>query len=207
MKLCQKYKIHLLADEVYALSVYGVPDPCAVDFKSVLSFDSSPYIDSNLLHHLYGNPLFVPGVHTELMKAMSAITQFHWTAGPSESLAIAMLEDEEWVEGFLEKSCKELARLNKITRDLLEEKGIRYHSGANAGFFLWTDLRPYLKDTGKEGCEAEQVLMQHFLDNKVSIVNGESMSAEEPGWFRIIFSQEEWLLREGLKRVFEVIGV
>ncbi|KAI5269626.1 PLP-dependent transferase [Aureobasidium subglaciale] len=43
MQLCQKYSLHLLADEVYALSVFDATSP-AIPFTSVLAFDSSPYI-------------------------------------------------------------------------------------------------------------------------------------------------------------------
>lgn len=54
MKLCQKYSIHLLCDEIYATSVYDVGDPHALPFTSALSFDHTPYIDTDLLHILYG---------------------------------------------------------------------------------------------------------------------------------------------------------
>ena len=54
MKLCNKYKIHLLCDEIYAASVYDVSDKNAVKFTSALSFETSPYISSDYLHVLYG---------------------------------------------------------------------------------------------------------------------------------------------------------
>lgn len=50
MKLCSQYKIHLLCDEIYAASVYDVPDKHAVPFTSVLSFDCSPYISFDFVH-------------------------------------------------------------------------------------------------------------------------------------------------------------
>ena len=54
MKLCSKFKIHLLCDEVYAASVYEVPDKHAVQFTSSLSFDHSSYISSDYVHTIYG---------------------------------------------------------------------------------------------------------------------------------------------------------
>lgn len=56
MKLCDKYKVHLLSDEIYASSVYEVPDKNAVKFTSALSFDTSPYISKDYLHVVYGKP-------------------------------------------------------------------------------------------------------------------------------------------------------
>lgn len=55
MRLCQKYQIHLISDEVYALSVWHNPDfPTAVTFTSVLSIDLAGIIDPHLVHVLWG---------------------------------------------------------------------------------------------------------------------------------------------------------
>lgn len=147
MKLCQKYKIHLLADEVYALSVYDVPDKHAVKFRSVLSFDSSEYMDQNYLHVLYGfskdfasGGLRIGCIQTknkELVDAVSSITQFHWVGSLEQMLAVSMLEDEAWSEQFFAKSQKSLAEKNVLCRKILDEHDIEYAKGANAGFFLW----------------------------------------------------------------------
>jgi aspartate/methionine/tyrosine aminotransferase len=54
MRLCAKYNIHLISDEVYAKSHFpskDVPDPPA--FVSVLSFDLEKYIDPALVHVIY----------------------------------------------------------------------------------------------------------------------------------------------------------
>ena len=54
MKLCSKYQVHLIADEIYATSVYEVPDKHAVPFTSVLAFDHTPYISAEYCHVIYG---------------------------------------------------------------------------------------------------------------------------------------------------------
>ena len=58
----------------------------------------------------------------------------------------------------------------------------------------------------KSEWEREQALAQDMISNKMYITEGQALSAEEPGFFRIIFSQDERTLREGLKRLFVVIG-
>ena len=113
----------MLADEVYSQSVYEVPDKAAIKFASVLSFDSSEYIDPNYLHFLYGmsKDLACGGLrlgvfHTrnkELMRVMNSITQFHWPGMADERIAITMLEDEQWMEKFLDTSRKKLARFRE----------------------------------------------------------------------------------------------
>ena len=55
MKLCQRHKIHLISDEIYALSVWQNPEvPDAATFKSVLSIDTTGVIDPRLVHVLWG---------------------------------------------------------------------------------------------------------------------------------------------------------
>ena len=214
MKLCAKYSIHLIADEIYALSVYDVPDSHAVKFESVLSFESAQYIDPKLLHLLYGfsKDMAASGIrlgciytrNEELMRAMSAMGTFHWSGSANEQVAIAMLEDEKWIDGLLQLSRERLASRNKFTRKLLDEEGIKYHLGANAGFFIYMDLRPFLPVSPSASIEdrwkAEGELAKRMIDNKVYITPGESTFAEEPGWFRFIFSQDEGVIREGFKR-------
>lgn len=54
--------------------------------------------------------------------------------------------------------------------------------------------------------QREEALVKRFKENKVFMTDGHGLKAEEPGFFRIIFSQEEMVIKVGLKRVGEVIG-
>ena len=55
MKLCQKYQIHLLSDEIYALSVWSNPENVdAVEFTSILEIETEGLIDRNLTHVFWG---------------------------------------------------------------------------------------------------------------------------------------------------------
>jgi len=223
MRFCQSHKIHLLADEVYALSVYDIDDEAAEPFTSVLSFDSSEYIDRNLLHVLYGfSKDFASGglrlgcMHSRnpaLMDAVGAITQFAWSGSMNELVAISMLEDRSWLDGFVAESRKLLAEGNLLVRGMLDGKGIPYFKGSNAGFFIWMDLRPWLPKTNDKGevledaWDREAELVRRFSENKLYFTDGKSLSAEEAGWFRVIFSQEHTVVKEGFRRLFKIIGV
>lgn len=39
------------------------------------------------------------------------------------------------------------------------------------------------------------------------MTNGQLLAAEEPGWFRMIFSLDQRIIKAGLERVFKVIGI
>lgn len=52
---CGENDLHLISDEIYALSVFDNPEtPAAVPFRSVLSLDLDKLIDPRFLHVLYG---------------------------------------------------------------------------------------------------------------------------------------------------------
>ena len=214
MKFCNEHKIHLVVDEIYALSVYDVPDPAAVNFTSILALNTEEYIDPAYLHHLYGlskdnaaggirmGCLYTRNV--SLTHGLQAMAPNNWSGNASERIATLMLEDEKWMDGFLSLSRERLREGSAMVRKILDEHGIKYCSGTNAGFFLWIDLRPYLRQAdGAGGAQiwvAEDTLTKRFLEKKVYITSGKDMSAEEPGWYRLIFSQEEIVVREGIKR-------
>lgn len=55
MRFCQKHGLHLISDEIYALSVWDNPDaPDAPGFTSVLSIKNDGLIDPSLVHVLWG---------------------------------------------------------------------------------------------------------------------------------------------------------
>ena len=55
MKFCQQHQIHLISDEIYALSVFqNASAPDAASFTSVLSLDLNEIIDPRLVHVLWG---------------------------------------------------------------------------------------------------------------------------------------------------------
>ncbi|KAG8533948.1 uncharacterized protein KY384_001689 [Bacidia gigantensis] len=219
MKMCNRLRIHLIVDEIYALSVYDVPDPHAVPFKSILEFDTNQYIDERYLHHLYGmskdtaaGGMRLGCLYTrnqELMKAVQGVSQFHWSGSASEKIGICMLEDEGWMDAFLDLSRKRLQERNLAARELLGKEGIGYLPGANAGFFLWIDLRKWCGKVDREEWSdpfaGEDELTKKLIAKKVFVTNGKFMSAEEPGWYRLIFSQDKRTVEEGIKRIVAVL--
>ncbi|EKG11250.1 1-aminocyclopropane-1-carboxylate synthase, partial [Macrophomina phaseolina MS6] len=55
MELCQKHSIHLISDEIYALSIWPNPDaPNAPTFTSTLSINTTGIIDPFRVHALWG---------------------------------------------------------------------------------------------------------------------------------------------------------
>ena len=223
MQFCEKHAIHLISDEIYALSTYSIDAPGStssgptVPFRSILTIpNAATYIDPARLHVLYGMSKDLAGGglrigtlytrNSELWRCLSAMNQFHWIPGPADAIATAMLEDEAWIDGFLAESQQKLGETSTLTRELLREKGIPFWEAGRAGFFLWVDLRAWLSGTGKEDpWEAEREINDRFVKCGVFVTAGEGMRAEEAGWFRVVFSFDEATLREGLERMFKAL--
>lgn len=217
MKFCNQNRIHLLADEVYSQSVYDVPEESAEPFISVLSLNYSEYIDPDYLHFQYGmaKDLACGGLrmgvvwskNKDLMRAMGSISQFHWSGTMDERIAVTMLEDEIWLDEFLQRSRKLLAHSNKLTRILMDQAGIKYSKGSNAGFFFWVDLSPWLKqEDGEDDWEREEKLAKRMLTNKVFLSSGKAQASESAGYFRLVFSRDEVTMREGFSRLLKALN-
>jgi bifunctional pyridoxal-dependent enzyme with beta-cystathionase and maltose regulon repressor activities len=131
-----------------------------------------------------------------------------------------MLEDAGFVASFLEKARRELGKASQLVRELLRSEGVEWYGGekVNAGFFLWVDLRRWV-GRGEHGGEAEREgegeagdwwaaeggLSKKLLDGGVFMTPGQGQGAEEPGWYRLVFSRDEVVLREGIKRLVKVL--
>jgi 1-aminocyclopropane-1-carboxylate synthase len=219
MKLCKKYSIHLLVDEIYALSVYGSPDESKAEpFVSVLSIsDRNTYIDKEYFHLFYGfsKDLASGGLrlgclwsqNRELISALSPLALLAWISNICENIGIAMLEDIAWMDSFIQQNQKNLRERAAFAKSLLDSYQIPYAKGATAGFFLWIDLRKFLGhgDESKVTWEDERLFRKKILEQKVFLTHGETLKSEYPGFFRFCFVKDEPEVSLGLKRLKEAL--
>lgn len=70
---------------------------------------------------------------------------------------------------------------------------------SNAGFFIYVDLSPFLPKDDRSDREREFILAQKLLDAGIFLHPGEEHS-KDAGWFRLVFSNDEPALQEGLRR-------
>ena len=219
MSLCNKYDLHLISDEVYALSVYDVSLDRAVPFTSVLSIPEDKYMDKDMVHVLYSmsKDFAAAGIHIgmlhsrnqRLLRALNTMTPYHRTGLVNEKIACEILENKDWLDGFIALSRQRLAKSNMLVKRVLDEHQVPYCGGTNAGFFIWADFSKFLGDYGdrlEEGWRREDELIKAAIAHKVYIPPGRILAAERPGFSRIVSSQDERVVTEGLKRVFEAAG-
>ncbi|KAJ3458140.1 hypothetical protein MRS44_012249 [Fusarium solani] len=221
MKLCQKYQVHFISDEIYALSTWPNTvdtNPPPVPFESALTIDTTGVIDPSLVHVLWGmskdfgaNGIRVgalisqanPSLHTALV----AVGLYSSVSSISDHVTINLLEDDAFVESYMAENRKKLATQYERAVSWAKKNNITYAPGVNAAFFLWVDLGKAYKarHTVEEKEDITALVMKELLEKKVFLASGEAFGSERPGWFRIVFSHPDEYLDMGLERVVEAL--
>ncbi|KAF2124105.1 aminotransferase, classes I and II family [Dothidotthia symphoricarpi CBS 119687] len=207
LRFCGKYNIHLISDEIYALSVYCT-GPSRPGFTSILSIDIRNIVDSHLVHVLYGlsKDFAAAGLRlgclisksAQLTQAVRSLARFHCASPLTDAIATTVLEDEDFCTEFLQESQRVLGDHRAIAAEALDDANIPYARNSNAGFFLWIDLSACLQDPS---WQAEEDLKMRLYDHGVEMSTGQAYHDRMPGSFRFIFSVDRDTLVEGLARI------
>jgi aspartate/methionine/tyrosine aminotransferase len=218
LKLCAKYDIHLVSDEIYALSTWTNKEdthPPAVPFKSVLSFDLARYIDPARVHVLWGtskdfgaNGLRVGCIVSQhndaLLRALIPVAIYSSISGISDHAVANILEDDEWTDDYIQTNQQRLSTAYSHVVAFLRKYEIEYTPGPDAAFFLWVDLgKAYLKrhPDRKDSSDITQEVMDLMLEHKVFLASGAVFGSETPGVFRIVFSHPREYMNKALQRI------
>lgn len=225
MHLCQKHQIHLISDEIYALSVWKnnidtlEHDPPT--FESILSIDSTGIIDPGLIHALWGTSkdfgangirigAIISQANESFLTACRTCSLYSSPSSLAESAALEIFNDRTFAENYIKNNQDRLSDAYSHAVTLTRKYGIPHKLGVNAAFFLWIDLgTKYLErhaEVGKENPHAlTDMIYQKLMEKRVFIVSGDVAGAEEPGWFRLVFSQPKDLVENGMRRIAEAL--
>lgn len=209
MKFCQKHQIHLISDEIYACSVFDSGEANAIPYTPVLSIDTEGLIDPELIHVEYGmskdfgaSGLRLGAVVTRnkaVLRAIDTVLRFYEPSHISISVAATMLEDREWCRKFIESLRTKLAKAYKHVTAGLREMGVEYLQGGNAGFFVWVNLTKYLP-SDLDGEENAEYALGKKLKNAGVFLHPREENSLQPGWFRLVYTQDAGTVSEGLRR-------
>ncbi|KAF4454132.1 hypothetical protein F53441_3318 [Fusarium austroafricanum] len=177
--------------------------------------DPAGLIDPELVHVTYGLSkdfgaagLRLGAIITRsrpVLQAIEAAMRFHNPSGASLAIGSAMLENRAWCRAFIECSREKLSKAHRHITLELRDMGIKYLPGSNAGFFVWIDLSPYLPSELDGELNQEFALAKKFRARGVFLHPREEHSLE-PGWFRLVYTQDPRTVSEGLQRIRKAIS-
>lgn len=225
MRLCQKYRINLVSDEIYALSVWEntvdeKDNPPPVKFESALSIDTRGIIDPQLVHLLWGMSkdfgangirigVIISQANKDVQNALKGASLYTYASGIADHLAALLLEDSQFTESYIKENQLRLADSYVYTVRVLKSQGIEHAPGCNAAFFLWVNLGKTYRRLHPGTFESEAVgdkVMELLLSRRVFLASGALFGAEKDGWFRIVFSQKRGHLEEALRRIVAALN-
>lgn len=174
-------------------------------FQSVLNLESLP--DPKRTHVMWGmgKDFAMTGIrigtlyseNSELVEALAQLGSFHGIPGPTQHQVVQLLRDREWInKEFLPENRSRLKKAHSFLTNELRSLGIPFLDRP-ATLFVWADLRQYLREFTFED---ELSLWRCFLRHKVVLSCGQAFYCSTPGWFRIVFADQQHHLELALRR-------
>ncbi|KAG8191696.1 hypothetical protein JTE90_016483 [Oedothorax gibbosus] len=203
---CQEHGLHVIVDEVYALSIFEGGQ----QFHSTLKFSNLP--DKTRTHVLYGISkdfgiagLRVGAVHTQckaLQNCLKQLSFFQNIPFPLMDIAARFIEDLDWCKSYIKENQKRLTEKFQSCVKRIKQMGLNVRQ-SEGGFFLWVDFR---KVCGSESFDQEKLFFHYLMEKaKLYFVPGAELFCEQPGWFRLTFTNCPDHVNEGLNRLEEAV--
>lgn len=184
-----KHGMHLIVDEIYALSVYNSP----THFKSIVTLLEGNL--GNYVHVLWGlskdfgaSGLRVGVLYSkneQLLKAFTSINMAFQVSNLVQQMTAHILSDMPFIDQYLAINKKKLKHSYDLVVSHLQPLGINFVSPAGASIFCFADFRALLRENT---FEQERALFKLLADSGVVLTPGESCHCQIPGFFRICFA-------------------
>ncbi|KAL5319879.1 hypothetical protein ACEPPN_012937 [Leptodophora sp. 'Broadleaf-Isolate-01'] len=215
---CGSHGLHLICDEIYALSVFDNPVyPAAETFTSILGVDLEGLIEEDMVHVMYGpskdfgaNGLRLGALCSRnegLLGAVGSLAVFSWSPYVLQDLWAKLLEDTQYLNKFISTNQRRLSENYTLATSILSSHDVKYFKGSNAGVFIWIDLREYFdsQETMDRRLAREKDILRRCEEKGLFVGYGTNFFTEQLGWFRITFTAREDVLRVGLQRLVTVL--
>jgi len=190
-----KHKVHLIMDEIYALSCFDSEHPF-VSMSDVLLEHNEDF--GQYIHVVWSfskdfdmSGFRVGVVYTEneeLLASLQNQSYMFLSSNLSQFVLCEMLSDELFVTEFINTNKQNLHHSYESLATTLKSNRISFIP-ANAGFFVMLDLRKYLPEPS---FQAEMTLWRKLVDDcHLVFTPGSSMHCDEAGWFRCCYAGYE----------------
>ncbi|ETN37243.1 uncharacterized protein HMPREF1541_08233 [Cyphellophora europaea CBS 101466] len=224
LKLCEKYQLHLVSDEIYGLTVWINKEdhyPLQRPFNSIMSINLEGLINPSLVHVLWGTSkdfganglrlgCLISQSNPALHEALTSVALMSSVSSIADHVVANLLEDDGFANNYIATNQQRLSQSYSHVIDFLRGHDLEYTPGSNAGFFVWVNLgAAYLQKhpdrRGKRDLTEE--VMDALLEQKLYLASGILFGSETPGIFRIVFSHPSDYIGEALERMWRAIEV
>ncbi|KAI8074686.1 pyridoxal phosphate-dependent transferase [Gongronella butleri] len=216
LKFASRHHLHVIFDEVYALSTFAhvmdtsVKPPEKDAFVSVLSLANlQQWIDPQLVHVIYGLSkdfglnglrvgLIIDQYNEPLQQTVTLSSMFGYMSTLNDRVLCNLLQDTEWIDNFVATNRRRLGDAYGRASLYLREKGYDVRE-VGAGLFVMVDLLPLFERHGKAMTWAdEDALWSSSLDQGVYVAAGHVFHTARPGYFRLTISLDWPLVQRGM---------
>ena len=179
--------IHVVFDEIYALSVFGgrpftscaTRRPSLGDRIHIVWAFSKDFGASGLRCGV------LVSESEEVMAAVGGLAYWSCCSGDTQYVLGEMISDEAWVDAYVSAMRARLGDAYRRVAGELTAGGVPFLL-AEAGLFIFCDLRPFMAEPT---WEAERALWRRILDRaNVNVTPGEACRVAEPGFMRLCFA-------------------
>ena len=202
----EAHKIHVVFDEIYALSVFGDTPftsvaalrPSLGDYLHIVWAFSKDFGASGLRCGL------LVSENEALLAAVNGLAYWGVVSGHTQWVLGRMIADEAWVDHYrAELRCRLGAAYGAVSA-ALGDAGIPIVS-AEAGIFVLCDLRRFM---AARTWEAESDLWRRILERaNVNLTPGAACRIAEPGFMRLCYAAEPTdAVLDGIARVGRLLG-
>lgn len=178
--------IHLVMDELYALSVFGE--------RSFVSAASLGPLGQNVhIVWAFSKDFAASGLRTgvlvseneAVLAGVDALAYWACCSGLTQHVLGELIADDAWVDGYVAEMRSRLKNAYLEVSSALAAEGLDFLP-SDAGFFLLLDLRRFLAEPS---WNAEDALWRRLLDEtNVNLTPGSACRIVEPGFMRLCFA-------------------
>jgi aspartate/methionine/tyrosine aminotransferase len=181
--------IHLVMDELFALSVYG-------DSRFVSGASRRPELGER--RHIvwaFSKDFAASGLrcgvliseNEDLIEAVDGLAYWAAVSGDTQFLLEQFVSDDSWADGFIAENARRLGDAYRQVTAALDAAGVPYMP-SEAGFFFLCDMRSFMSEVT---WEAEAELWRWLLEHvNVNLTPGADCHIGEPGFMRLVFASE-----------------
>jgi aspartate/methionine/tyrosine aminotransferase len=202
---CEK-DIHLISNEVYAISVYEKQKMLSMaqvwfdeqsnkknkaDKQYQNWMQNQVHITGGLSKDFGINGFAIGFIFTQnqdiLAASRSTFGMLHQVSSHTQFLMQKILEDQKWLEDYVKMARKRLTASRTAFKDALQAANIPLFESQGT-LMGWVDMRAFLVESS---WEAENALWEElYKDCGWMIKRGREFATSEPGWFCVMLTSQ-----------------